>query len=142
MKYASTLVLVLLAVFLSSSCDSLVIPAPQRITFALVIDDLTLDGKVVRADVHDNDEDGAMLETVQDSFTSMPGTGTALWARMTTLEDLPTNQRYHLDFWIDINDDGLENAGDQIGIQTFEVMPNAVWSEAKAFAVDLFTIVP
>ena len=140
MKYASVFVLVLLAVFLLSSCGNLIIAGPQRITFALVIDDLTLSGMVVEADVHDHDEDGEMLETVGGTFTSIEGTVTALWARMTTLEDLPTNQRYHLDFWIDINADGFENAGDRIGVQTFEVMPDAVWSEAKVFAVDLFTV--
>ena len=140
MKYASVLVLVLLAVFLLSSCGNLVIAGPQRITFALVIDDLTLLGKVVQAAVHDHDEDGEKLDTVENPFTSIEGTGTALWAQMTTLEELPTNQRYHLDFWIDINEDGSENAGDRTGYATFEVMPDAVWSEARVFAVDLLTI--
>ena len=140
MRYASVSVLVLLAVFLLSSCGNPIIAEPQRITFALVIDDLALNATVVRADVHDHDEDGEMLETVQGSFAAIPGSETALWAEMTTLEALPTSQRYHLIFWIDMNADSIENAGDRTGYQTFEVMPNASYSEAKVFAVDLVTL--
>jgi len=67
MRYASVSVLVLPAVFLLSSCGNPIIAEPQRITFALVIDDLALNATVVRADVHDHDEDGEMLETEPDT---------------------------------------------------------------------------
>ena len=142
MRYASASVLVLLAVILFSSCGTPIIAEPQRITFALVIDDLTLAAKVVRADVHDHNAAGIILETVQGSFTSIPGSATALWAEMTTLEAYPTSERYHLIFWIDMNADSARNVGDRTGYQTFDVMPNAVYSEARVFAVDLGTVQP
>ncbi len=140
MKYASALVLAVLSVFLLSSCGNPIIAEPQRITFALVIDDLTLDAMVVRADVHDHDENGAKLDTVQGSFGSISGSGTALWAEMTTLEALPTSQRYHLIFWIDMDADSTKNVGDRTGYGTFDVMPNASYSEARVFAADLVTL--
>ena len=126
--------------FLLSSCENLILSGSERITFALVIDDPTLAGKDVEADVHLHDEDGTMLETVEGTFASKPGSDTALWAEMTTVEDCQTNERYHLIFWIDIDGDDVQSAGDRTGYQTFEVMPNEPHSEAKSFAVDLVTL--
>ena len=59
------------------------------------------------------------------------------WARLTTLEAIDTNRRYFLDFFIDIDTSGDESSGDPAGIQHFEVMPNAVWSETKYFVSEL-----
>lgn len=140
MRYASGFVLVLLAVFLLSSCENLILSGSERITFALVIDDLALDTMVVHANVHDHDEDGEMLETIEASFNTEPVSGTVVWAEMTTLEAYPTSQRYHLIFWIDMNTNSIEDTGDRTSYAVFEVMPNASYSEARVFAVDLVTI--
>ncbi len=122
-----------------AGCDmsNWVIPTEKRVTFALVIDDLSFVGIEVIAAVHEHDDAGALLETVQGAFVAYPNTTTQAWAQMTTLEPIMTNRRYHLDFFFDMNGDGLRNIGDRTGYQTFEVTPNAVWSETKFFVGDL-----
>jgi len=126
------------ALFVLCSCqmEKLVSAGKQRVTFALVIDTRAYNGTIVFADVLD-DVGGALIETVSAAFESYPNTASQTWARLTTLEQIDTNRRYFLDFFIDIDASGDESSGDSAGIQHFDVMPNAVWSETKYFASEL-----
>ena len=133
---------VLLLVVLLGSCSNLVIAGNERVTFALVIDDTGLEGETVIARMHDHDATGAMVEEVTAAFQLVAGSGTTVTASMTTLEEIPTGQRYHAEFFIDMDANGDESVGDQTGVATFEVMPNAVHSSFNFFEADLFTIVP
>lgn len=129
-----------IALFLCScQMGTLVSAGKQRVTFALVIDTRDHNGKAVFADVLD-DVGGALIETVSAALESYPNTAHQAWARLTTLEQIDTNRRYFLDFFIDIDDSGNESSGDLAGIQHFDIMPNAVWSETKYFASELETI--
>ena len=125
-------------VLILCSCQmgTLVSAGKQRVTFALVIDTREYNGKVVFADVLD-DVGGALIESVSSALESYPNTTHQAWARLTTLEAIDTNRRYFLDFFIDIDTSGDESSGDLAGIQHFEVMPNAVWSETKYFVSEL-----
>ena len=125
-----------LLVLCSCQMGTLVSAGTQRVTFALVIDTRTYNGKAVVADVLD-DVGGVLIETVSAVLESYPNTAHQAWARLTTLEQIDTNRRYFLDFFIDIDDSGGETSGDLAGIQHFDVMPNAVWSETKYFASEL-----
>ena len=115
---------------------TLVSASKQRVTFALVIDTREFNGKAVFADVLD-DVGGVLIETVSAALESYPNTAGQAWARLTTLEQIDTHRRYFLDFFIDIDGSGDESSGDRAGIQHFDVMPNAVWSETKYFASEL-----
>jgi hypothetical protein len=127
---------------LVTGCDmsNWVIPVDNRVTFALVINTLAYNGKTVRADVYVGSESGAFVETVSGPLANAPNTDNAARAEMTTLEEIATNQRYRLNFFIDMNGDGSMNTGDLKGYQEFEVTPSAVWSETKYFAEDLETV--
>jgi len=118
---------------------TLVSAGKQRVTFALVIDTRAYNGKAVFADVLD-DVGGALIENVSAAFEGYPNTAHQAWVRLTTLEQIDTNRRYFLDFFIDIDDSGDESSGDLEGIQHFDVMLNAVWSETKYFASELEAI--
>ena len=120
----------------SCQMGTLVSAGKQRVTFALVIDTRVHDGKTVFTDVL-TDVGGTLVETVSATFESYPNTASQAWARLTTLEQIDTNRRYFLDFFIDIDASGDESSGDLAGIQHFDVMPNAVWSETKYFASEL-----
>ncbi len=124
---------------LVSGCDmsDWVIPVDNRVTFALVINSLAYNGKTVRADVYVGSESGAFVETVAGALADAPGTANAARAEMTTLEEIATNQRYRLNFYIDMDDDATMDTDDLKGYQEFEVTPSAVWSETKYFAEDL-----
>lgn len=125
------------ALFLCScQMGTLISAGKQRVTFALVIDTRDYNGKTVFADVL-TDVGGTLVETVSAALESYPNTAHQAWAKLTTLEQIDTNRRYFLDFFIDIDDDGDESSGDLAGIQHFDVMPNAVWSETKYFASEL-----
>ena len=124
----------------SCQMGTLISAGEQRVTFALVIDTHTYDGEMVFADVL-TDVGGTLVETVSAAFESYPATTHQAWAKLTTLEQIDTNRRYFLDFFIDIDASGDESSGDLAGIQHFDVMPNAVWSETKYFASEL-EIVP
>ena len=129
------------ALFLCScQMGTLISAGKQRVTFALVIDTRTYNGEMVFADVL-TDVGGTLVETVSAAFESYPATTHQAWAKLTTLEQIDTNRRYFLDFFIDIDASGDESSGDLAGIQHFDVMPNAVWSETKYFASEL-EIVP
>lgn len=124
---------------LVTGCDmsNWAIPEEKRMTFALVINDrLFVDVEAI-AELHEHDDAGALLETVRGVFVDYPNTVTHAWAQMTTLEPIMTNRRYFLDFFFDMNGDGLRNVGDLRGYQTFEVTPNAGWSETKYLVGDL-----
>lgn len=108
----------------------------ERVTFALVLDTRAYNGKMVYADVLDN-PGGSLFTTVEASLQSYPNTTNHAWARMKTLGELETNRRYFLEFFIDIDGDGVKTTGDLTGIQHFDVMPNATWSETKYFSADL-----
>ena len=138
---AWTLALVILGAILGlSSCTgNIAVPSSQRITFALVLDTRAHNGIVVVADVLD-DFGGSVLVEVSDALTSYPNTANHSWARLTTLEEYPTNQRYVLDFYLDVDGSSTRTSGDLQGIQHFDVMPNAVWSETKYYSDDLETI--
>jgi len=125
-----------LLVLCSCQMGTLVSAGKQRVTFALVIDTRVYNGKTVYADVLD-DVGGALIETVSAALESYPNTANQAWARLTTLEQIDTNRRYFLDFFIDTDDSGGESSGDLAGVQPFDVMPNAVWSETKYFASEL-----
>ncbi len=129
-------------VLLAVSCEdpNLIVAEPKRITFTLIIDDMGLVGKQVTADVHDHNIQGAILETIQGTFQPIEGSGTAPYAEMTTLEELATNHHYFLEFWIDMDEDAVHDAGDLDAYADFDVMPNAIYSEAKVFRVDLLTV--
>ena len=133
-----TIFLLIGAVLFLCSCQmgNLVSASKQRVTFALVIETRAYNGKTVFADVLD-DPGGTLIETVSAAFESYPATANHAWAKLTTLGKVETNRRYFLDFFIDIDDNGVESSGDLAGIQHFEVMPNAVWSETKYFSGDL-----
>ena len=144
MKPVRTLLtaLILVALVLGvTSCDvgQLAAASKKRITFALVIDTRVYNGKMVYADVLD-DPGGSLFTTVEASLQSYPNTTNHAWARMTTLEEFETNRRYFLEFFIDIDGNGTKTSGDLTGIQHFNVMPNAGWSETKYFSADLETI--
>ena len=140
MKYASVIVGMLLAGVLLTSCDNLILAQPARIQFALVIDDMSLEGDVAYANVHEHSGDGALLATVHGAFVSITGSPTAVWCEMTTAEELPTNRRYFLDFWIDLDGSDSQTPGDLAGNQVFEVRPNEPYSEARSFSADLVTL--
>jgi hypothetical protein len=125
---------------LVSGCDlsDWVIPEDSRVTFALVINTRIYNGYTVYADVYVGSESGAFVETVSAPLGDFPNTGNDIaWAQMTTLELIATNQRYRLNFYIDLTEDGTMNAGDKKGYQEFEVTPSAEWSESKYFYEDL-----
>ncbi len=126
------------AILFLCSCQmgNLVSTGKQRVTFALVIDTRVYNGKMVYADVLD-DPGGTLIEAITAAFESYPATENHAWTKMTTLNEIETNRRYFLDFFIDIDNDGTETSGDLTGIQHFEVMPSAVWSETKYFTSDL-----
>lgn len=121
---------------LTGCVGNMVAPGAQRITFALVLDTRAHNGVAVIADVLD-DFGGNVLETVLDALASYPNTANHAWARLTTLEEHPTNRRYVLDFFLDVDGSGTRTSGDLQGIQHFDVMPNAVWSETKYYSSDL-----
>ncbi len=136
----SLVMLVLGALLVLTSCTgNIAVPSSQRITFALVLDTRVYNGIPVIADVLD-DFGGTILEVVTDTLTSYPNTANHAWARLTTLEEHPTNRRYVLDFYLDMDGSGMRNSGDLCGVQHFDVMPNAVWSETKYFSNDLETV--
>jgi len=58
---------------------------------------------------------------------------------MLSTKSLPTGQRYHAEFFIDLDDNGSLSSGDRTGIAIFNVMPNAEFCDAMFFAVDLGT---
>jgi hypothetical protein len=121
-----------------TSCDvgQLAAASKKRITFALVIDTRAYNGKMVYADVLDN-PGGSLFTTVEAPLESYPNTVNHAWARMTTLEELDTNRRYFLEFFIDLDGNGTKTTGDLAGTQHFDVMPNATWAETKYFSADL-----
>ena len=121
------------------SCTNWVLPETRRVTFAFVLDDATIYiGDDIIAEVRDHDASGALLETLQAPLALYPNAPGISWAQLTTLEEIETNHRYHLTFFIDIDSSGTLTSGDQSGILTFDVMPNAVWSENKFFEEELF----
>ncbi|RLE27345.1 hypothetical protein DRJ54_07875 [Candidatus Acetothermia bacterium] len=124
--------------FLLSGClgEGLVSAGRKRVTFALVLDTRAYNGKTAYADILDT-PGGTLIETVSAVFASYPNTANHSWARFTTLGEIETNHRYFLDFFIDMDGDGVEDSGDLRGIQHFDVMPNATWSETKYFSQDL-----
>ena len=140
MKPSRVLILIMLilgAILVLASCvGNITIPSSQRITFALVLDTRVYNGLTVIADVL-NDFGGTVLETVSDALASYPNTANHAWARLTTLEEYLTNRTYVLDFYLDMDGSGSRTSGDLHGIQHFNVMPNAVWSETKFFSTDL-----
>jgi hypothetical protein len=135
------LTICLIALFLICSCvpGEQIIVENKRVTFALVIDIRDYNGEKVYANVL-TEPGGTLVTTVDGVFESYPNTATHAWARMTTLDELETNKRYFLDFFIDMDDDGVKTTGDLTGIQHFEVMPSAIWSETKYFSSDLETV--
>ena len=130
---------VLLLGVLLGSCANLTLAGNEAVTFALVIDDASLLGDVVIADIRDGGVDGARLDTVSAEFAMVPGSSTTVTAHLTTTERLQTGQRYLLDFYIDMDSSGNLSPGDRSGVQTFDVMPNSDYVEANFFAVNLFT---
>lgn len=127
-----------LALALSSCATTgLIDSSAKRVTFALVIDTRAYNGKLVTADVRQGQ---STLETVSAPFASYPNTASQAWAQLTTLSAIPTGQRYELDFFIDMNGDGVKDSGDLTGSQFFDVMPNATWCETKYFVSDLGTV--
>jgi hypothetical protein len=116
------------------------IAGDQRITFALVLDDPGMVGETVIAQMHNHDANGEMVEEVSAVFEFVAGSATTVTASMTTLEELPTGQRYHAEFFIDMDDNDVESIGDFTGVATFEVMPDAVHSSFNFYSVDLFEI--
>ncbi len=137
-KWMVVLCVVLATVLFLCSCQmgTLISAGKQRVTFALVIDTRTYNGEMVFADVL-TDVGGTLVETVSATFESYPNTTYQAWAELITLEQIDTNRRYFLDFFIDFDDSGDKTSGDLAGIQHFDVMPNAVWSETKYFASEL-----
>lgn len=137
-KRMAVLCVILVTALLLCSCQmgTLVSAGKQRVTFALVIDTREYNGETVFADVL-TDVGGTLVETVSATFESYPNTAHQAWAKLTTLEQIDTNRRYFLDFFIDINASGDKTSGDLAGIQHFDVMPNAVWSETKYFVSEL-----
>lgn len=136
------IILLAIAVFLVTACDDmgqLALPTKERVTLALVINTRAYDGKKVIAVLTEN-IDGGVQETIEGIFEDYPNTTTQSWAQMTTLEKIWTNQRYFLDFFIDIDGDGTASAGDLEGIQHFDVRSNNVWTETKYFFEDLTTV--
>ena len=130
---------VLLLVLLLGSCSNLILAKKQTITFALVIDDPGLDGEGVYAVVRDNDASGAQVDEVSGTFGVVLGSSTTRTADMLSTTSLPTAQRYHLDFYIDLDDSLTRSTGDRTGIVVFDVMPNATHCEVMFFAVNLDT---
>jgi len=122
-----------------SSCGStgLISSSAKRVTFALVIDTRTYNGKTVIAAL---DQGSTTLETLSAPFASYPNTATQAWAQLTTLDAVPTGERYELDFFIDMNADGVKDSGDLYGTQFFDVMPNATWCETKTFVSEFETV--
>lgn len=130
-----TILLIGVAIALSScSMTGLVSSSAKRVTFALVIDTRTYNGKSVIAAL---DQGETTVETLSAPFASYPNTATQAWAQLTTLDAVPTGQRYELAFFIDMNGDGIKDSGDLTGSQFFDVMPNANWCETKYFVSDL-----
>ena len=132
-------ILCLLASFLICSClpGEQVTAENKRVTFALVIDTRAYNGKKIYATIFSEENE---ITTVQGVFESYPNTTTHAWAKMTTLEEIETNQRYSLEFFVDMNEDETKNAGDLTGSQHFEVTPSSVWSETKYFSSDFETV--
>ncbi|MBI9097909.1 MAG: hypothetical protein JEY91_05505 [Spirochaetaceae bacterium] len=121
------------------ACQNYILSESQRVTFAFVLDDDTLYvGKNVIAEVRDHDASGALLETLEAPLALYPNAPGVSWAKLTTLEEIETNHRYHLTFFIDTDASGTLTSGDLSGILTFDVMPNAVWCENKFFEEELF----
>jgi len=138
-KWSSVLLVVSILMAVVSCAGNLVNASLQRITFALVIDSRAYNGVNILADVLD-DFQGNIIESVSDPLASYPNTANHAWARLTTLGEHPTNRRYVLEFYLDLDGDGTLSSGDLAGVQHFDVMPNAVWSETKFFSDDLETV--
>ncbi len=122
-----------------TSCQTshLVSSGTKRVTFALVIDTRAYNDKIVYADLQ---EGNTTIETLSARFTPYPNTATQAWAQLATLDAISTGQRYFLDFFIDMNGDGVKDTGDLTGTQFFDVMPNASWCETKYFVSELATV--
>jgi hypothetical protein len=125
---------------LLSSCDNVQMITSERITFALVIHTRAYDTKMVYADVHDHDLDGAMLETVHAALEPYTTTANDSWAKMTTNEALPNGQRYTLEFYIDMDGNATLSTNDLKGVQVFEIRAGESWTETKYFYEDLTTV--
>jgi hypothetical protein len=137
-RFLATILLIGVAVALSSCGTSdLISSSAKRVTFALVIDTRAYNGKSVIADL---EQGSTTLETLSAPFASYPNTATQAWAQLTTLDTVPTGERYELDFFIDMNGDGVKDSGDLTGSQFFDVMPNANWCETKYFVSELSTV--
>jgi hypothetical protein len=118
---------------------SMVVAQRQRVTFALVFDTRAFNGVTVIADVVEH-PGGTPHETLAAGLESYPNTANHAWAKLTTLEEVETNHRYFLEFFLDRDGDGARSSGDLEGVQHFDVMPDAVWSETKFFSADLTEI--
>lgn len=93
--------------------------------------------RIILTSIDDQDAGGALLETLSALLAQYPNAPGHSRAHLTTLENVGTNQRYHLSFYIDFDSSGNLSIGDLNGIQHFEVMPNANWSETKFYSSDL-----
>lgn len=121
------------------SCRNFILLENQRVTFAFVLDDNTIYiGKDIIAEIRDHDASGVLLETLEAPLVDYPNAPGISWAQLTTLEEIETNHRYHLTFFIDVDETGTLTTGDQSGILTFDVMANALWCENKFFEEALF----
>jgi hypothetical protein len=139
--------LLAVAILALVGCGGIVfIAQPQRVTFALVLDSRLYTGEPVVAQVKQPNQDISdpwqlpVMETLTAPLANYPNTTNQDWAQFTTLEKIPTNARYILTFFIDMNGNGIMDAGDLSGVQFFDVMPNAVWSETKYYSSELTTV--
>lgn len=115
-----------------------------RVTFTLVTDTREYDGKKVYATVStvgDETDEASVVASVQGVFESYPGKPTQSLAKLTTDDEIATNERYVLDFFVDMDGNDQRTTGDLAGVQGFDVMPDETRSEAKYFRSE-FQVIP
>jgi len=120
--------------------QSLIIATDERVTFALVLEVETWNSLNVYADYYANDTNHTLLGTLSAPLAHAVNTAHSSEAKLTTLDNIPTNAMYELRFFIDVNGNGIKDAGDMQGVQFFYVAPSAVWAEEKYFSYELETL--
>ena len=135
-------VLLLIIPFLNS-CNSinLINATSERVTFDIVFETQEWLGKKVYGYLYDNYNNQensftGLIEILQGTIDIFPNT-THSHVELTTLNEIPTNEAYFIDIYIDLNNNGKKDEGDYTGIIYVEVRAGFNRAEYHCFTSDL-----
>lgn len=113
-----------------------------RMTFDIVFEDNTWNGKTCYADIYSNitnDQLTNYIETMHGVITEFPNS-THYHVELTTISEIDSNARYFLDIYIDMDDSGTKNSGDYEATIFGEVLAGYTWTEIHVFNSDLYLV--